>query len=266
MRLILIPPYANPAKDSSFELQELVDTMGKRGQLEGIETDIDVGYFLEDPSAVRDEEFAANVNLGVLKKVKEYSAMDKYDAIVLTGAFDPGFVGGRAVSKIPVAGAIHSSLHFASLIGERFCEIHSQAPSTLIVRHCAERYGLGHKLVSARPSGHSTTEMYELLLKYRKEERFGIAEIKQIADDIVVQCKAAIEKDRVDSIILGCGPIQLFADSVRQSLDEAGYDEIPIICSLFAAVEMAKTMVNMKLMQVARAYPSGALRAKPEYW
>ena len=33
-----------------------------------------------------------------------------------------------------------------------------------------------------------------------------------------------------------------------------------------AAVEMAKAMANMKLLQTARAYPSQDLKAKPEYW
>lgn len=266
MKLILIPPYSNPAKDSSFELQELVNIMEKKGQLKNIETNINEGYFIENPSAVRNKEFAANVSLGVMKKVKEYSKIDKYNAIILTGAFDPGFVDEHTISKIPVANAIHSSLHFASLIGERFYKIHSQAPSTLIIKHYAERYGLGHKLVSARPSGHSTTKMYELLLKYRKKKKFKIAEIKQIADDIVVQCKAAIEKDRIDSIILGYGPIQLFEDDIRQRLDEANYDKIPLICSLFAAVAMAKAMVSMKLIQVPRTYPTSTLKTKPECW
>ena len=263
MKIILIPPYLNRAIDVTYYLHRLVDKMRKRGQLEGVEVDIDEGHFLESTSPVRDEEFNATISLGIIKKVKEYSAMDKYDAIVLTGAFDPGFVAARGVSKIPVAAAIHSSLHFASLIGERCCEIHSQHPSTLMVRHCADRYGFSHKLVSARPNGHSNNEIHQLLTS--KDEN-SAAGLKQVTDDMAAQCIAAIEKDRVDSIILGCETIQLFENDIRQRLDQAGYDEIPLICSMFAAVEMAKVMVNMKLMQTPRAYPSGDLRAKPEYW
>ena len=266
MKLVLIPPYLNPAINASSELSELLNLMEQGGLLEDVELDIDEGYFTENQSPIRDEEFLAHISVGVVKKVKEYSEMGKHDAIVLSGSFDPGFTGGRAVSRIPITGAMHSSLHFASLIGERCCHIDSVVSSALMIRHCAERYGFGHKLVSARYTGHTTTEMHGLVTRYSKEEWTRVPEIKKIIDDITTQCVAAIEKDRVDSIILGCEPIQLLGDEVSQRLDEMGYDEIPLIRSLFAAVAMAKAMVNMKIAHVPRAYPSGTLRAKPEYW
>ena len=75
-----------------------------------------------------------------------------------------------------------------------------------------------------------------------------------------------IEKDRADSIVFGGEPQHIFADVVRQRLDEAGYSEIPIICGISAGVAMAKAMVNMKLVKAPRAYPSATLKAKPEYW
>ena len=40
--------------------------------------------------------------------------------------------------------------------------------------------------------------------------------------------------------------------------------EIPLICEFSAAVEMAKAMVNMKLIQAPRAYPNDFFKAKPE--
>jgi hypothetical protein len=56
-----------------------------------------------------------------------------------------------------------------------------------------------------------------------------------------------------------------FEDDIRQRLDGSGYSEIPIVWGLYAAVEMAKAMVNLKLMQVPRAYPRADLKAKPTY-
>ena len=78
------------------------------------------------------------------------------------------------------------------------------------------------------------------------------------------QCIKAIEVDFADSLILACLPIQCFEDEVRQRLDDLGYDEIQLICQYAAAVEMAKVMVNMKLVQAPRAYPSPFLKAKPK--
>lgn len=268
MRLVIIPPYKNPAVSWGFVLDEMVINLKKKGALSGVEVDIDEGYFIESPSEVRDEEFLVHVSLGIIKKVREYSEMGKYDAIVLTGALDPGFVPARVVSKIPIAGAVHSAVHVASLIGERFSKIHTVAPSSLIVRQCIERYGFGHKLASVRFCGHSSTEMFGFINKYKnnKEERSKDPGVKKILEDIVAQCTAAIEKDRADSLILGCEPLQAFSNEVRQRLDDVGYNEIPIICELPAGVEMAKAMVNMKLRQTPRAYPTASLKAKPEYW
>ena len=204
--------------------------------------------------------------MGVIKKVKEYSEIGKYDAVILTGAIDPGFVAARVVSKIPVTSAVHSAVHVASLIGDRFSAIHTVASSSRIIRQCVERYGLGYKLASVRFCGYSSTYMYGFLSKYQKEERSQVPEIQKIIKDITNQCIAAIEKDRADSLIIGCEPLMTFEDDLRQKLNNTGYSEIPIICELPAGVEMAKAMVNMKLVQAPRAYPTADLEAKPEYW
>ena len=107
--------------------------------------------------------------------------------------------------------------------------------------------------------------MGRLLSKHREEEWVKIPEIKKFIDDTLDQCVAAIEKERADTLIIGYTPPQAFEKELRQGLDKLGYDEIPIVCSLPASIEMAKTMVNMKLMPAARAYPGDFLRAKPEY-
>ena len=69
-----------------------------------------------------------------------------------------------------------------------------------------------------------------------------------------------------DTLLLGCEPLQAFAEEVRQKVNEAGYDEIPVICELSAGVAMARAMVDMGVVQVARAYPSAGLKAIPECW
>ena len=83
---------------------------------------------------------------------------------------------------------------------------------------------------------------------------------------VMAQGIAAVEQDRVDTFILGCEPFLTFEDEVRRRFDEAGYGEIQVVSSVAAAVELAKAMVNMKLVKATRAYPTAALKAKPEYW
>jgi allantoin racemase len=269
MRLVAIPPYRNPGVEWGWVLRHLVNDYAKTGALDGVTVDVDEGYFVESTSEKRDEEVLALINVGIINKVKEYAATGKYDAVVLTGGIDPGFIAARVVlqDRLPVTGAIHSALHVASLIGERTSEIHTVPSSSLIVRHLGERYGFGAKLVAVRISGHTSTAAYRVLEKYRADwpERLEDPALKPIMDDIAASCIAAVEENRADSVILACEHLQACTAGVRQRLNAAGYYEIPIIDALPAGIEMARAMVNMRLRQAARAYPGHDLKARPRY-
>jgi len=270
MKLIDIPPYQGTGINYSpteghFVVRELVANMKKKGQLEGVEIDIDDGYPTDHITENRDEEVLANIAVGFLKRVREISEMGKYDAIVTSGSIEPGFFAGRMISKIPIAFCVHSAIHVASLIGDRFTIIEGADEQGPIIRHYVQLYGLNDKLVSIRMISRSSTYTMKFLRQYKKDERMKVPEVKKLIDDQVAQCITAIEEDRVDSLILGGPYLQCFEDEIRQGLDEAGYDEIQLICEFPAAVEMAKAMVNMKLIQAPRAYPSDSLKSKPKF-
>lgn len=270
MKLIIIPPYKganySPTR-GQFKVRQVVDSMQKKGQLEGVEVDIDDGYpFPEEIDAVaRNEEFVASIAVGVIKKVREYSEMGKHDAIITTCDLEAGFFASRLVSKLPVTSTSHAAMHIASLIGNRFTLLVMTEPLTLVVRHFAQTCGLSDKLVSVRYAPYSSTYISNLALKHDEGERLNVPEGKNLIDALTAQCVAAIKEDRVDSIIFPSCSFSIFADEVRQRLDEMDYSEIPIICGLPAAVEMAKALVNMKLTQAPRAYPGDNLKAKPEF-
>jgi len=265
MKLIIIPPYLTPANKGKFVQHEIIANMEKKGQLEGVDIDVDEAYPTEHRAVNRDEEILANITAGFLKRVREISEMGKYDAIATSGSIEPGFFAGRMISKIPIAFSLHSAVHVASLIGDRFTIIEATDAMAQIVRHYVQLYGLSHKLASVRHVSHSSTYMRALVRNHEKEERTKAPEAKELIEDIVAQCIKAIEEDRADSLIFGCRPLECFQDEARQWLDESGYGEIELIGELSAAVEMAKAMVNMKLMQAPRAYPSDHLTVKPEF-
>jgi len=268
MKLIDIPPYRSvnyTPERGHYLVVEIIENMRKKGQLEGVDIDIDEGYPTEHTAQARDEEVLANITVGFLKRVREISEMGKYDAIVTSGSIEPGFFAARMISKVPIAFCLHSAVHVASLVGDRFSIIELTDPMGQIIRNYVQLFGLGNKLASVRTLSSSSTYTMGFILKYKKEERMKVPEVKKFMDDILAQCTKAIEKDRADSLILGCPPLQCFEAEVRHALDEAGYGEIQLICELPAAVEMARAMVNMKLRQAPRAYPSDALKAKPEF-
>jgi allantoin racemase len=270
MRLIDIPPYRREGinydpKEGHFLVRELVEKMRRKGQLEGVEVDIDDAYPTEHTGKNRDEEVLAYLSVGIIRRVREICATGKYDAIVTSGPIEPGFFASRMISNIPIAFCLHSAVHVASLVGDRFAIIQSHDPGALIERHFVQLYGLSHKLISVRNISSSPPHIAGLVRKYKGEDRIKVPEIKKTVHDVVDHCIEAIDKDRVDSIIIGGPYFEVFEDEIRQVLEERGYGEIQLICMLSSAVEMAKAMVNMKLMQSPRAYPSDSLKAKPEF-
>ena len=269
MRLINIGPYGNAKsanKDTTGKpiIEELIDNMRRRGQLKGVEIDTDTGTTIPAKDG-RDDDVLAQISVGVLEKIREYSAMNKYDAIVCRGSLEPGFHAGRQISKIPVAFALHSAVHVASLIGDRFSILDVTDPLAHIARRHVQEYGFGDKLASVRRLDCSSLEMGSLLYTRKKEQRANDPQVKKLLDAAMIQCAASIEQDRADTIVIGCIPLQYLEDEIRQRLDAAGYGEIQLICEFAAAVEMAQVMVNMKVTQAPRAFPGDDLRAKPEY-
>ncbi len=269
MKLIDIPPYrregANYDEKGHILVRKLVEKMRSKGQLEGVEIDIDESYPTNHSGKNRDEEILAYLSVGIIKRIREISEMGKYDAIVTSGPIEPGFFAGRMISKIPIAFCLHSAVHVASLIGDRFTIIQSHDPGALIERHFVQLYGLGHKLASVRSISSSPPHIAGFVRQYNREEGVKVPELKKIVEDVRDQCVKAIEEDRVDSIIVGGPYFEVLEDEIRRALDEAGYSEIQLICMFSAAVQIAKAMVNMQLMQAPRAYPSDSLKAKPRF-
>jgi Asp/Glu/hydantoin racemase len=267
MKLVIIPPYRGlnykPA-EGHYMLNPLVDKMKQRGQLEGIDISVDEGHPTDETAESRDEAVYAGFTAGFLTRVKSYAQGDRYDAIISSGGNDIGFFGARISSKIPVVYSLHSAVHMASLVGDRFSIIAVAYASALTGRRAAENYGLGHKLATARYTPYSTTKMAAFVRK-KINGQMEAPDVQRFLDDLIAQCILAIEEDRVDSLLFINPALQCFDDEIKQRLDAAGYGEIQTIWGLFAAVEMAKALVNLKLIQAPRAYPHDALKAKAKY-
>jgi Asp/Glu/hydantoin racemase len=270
LRIVDIPPYRRPGVnydpvEGHFMMRDLVASMKARGQLEGVEIDIDEGEHTEHGAESRDDEVVANIAVGIIKRVRAVCAMGKYDAIVTQAGIEPGFLAAMSVSTLPIAFPLHSALHFASLLGEKYCALTTTDAQAMIVRRNAQLYGMSHKLTSVRYASLSSTGTMALVRKYKKAERAKAPEVRNFVNAVVGQFVRAIEDEGADSVIIASPHQQCFLDEVREGLDAKGYQEINLIGAFPAAVEMARAMVNMKLRQSARAYPTDTLKAKPAF-
>ena len=89
------------------------------------------------------------------------AVLDSGNAIVTTNGGDYGFEAARTVSKIPVAGLVHSAVHAASLIGDRFTIAVSSDKLAHSYRGLVEGYGLGNKLAGSRSFNVQTPDIWE---------------------------------------------------------------------------------------------------------
>lgn len=246
-------------------MRDLISSLKAKGQLDGVEIDIDEGEPTDHAAETRDEAVVTNIAVGVVKRVKAVCAMGKYDAIITQAGIEPGFLAARSVSTLPIAYPVHSAMHFASLVGEKFSILTTTDAQAMIIRRNAQLYGMNHKLTSVRYVSRSSTFTMALVRKYKKAERMNAPEVKEFVGAIVGQFIRAIEDEGADTVIIGSPHQQCFLDEVRLDLDAAGYQEINLMGAFAAAVEMAKAMVNMKLMQAPRAYPTDSLKARPAF-
>ncbi len=270
MKIIDIPPYRKTGvnytqAEGHFMMRDLIDGLRAKGQLEGIEIDVDEGEPTDYPDENRDEAVLASIGAGVVKRVRAACASGRYDAIVTQAGIEPGFFAARAVSTLPIAFPVHSALHVASALGEKCALLAPTDAQALIMRHNAQLYGLSHKLTSVRCVSRSSTFTMALVRRIPREQRSHAPEVREFVGAIVAQFTRAIEDEGVDTLIVGGPHQQCFQDQIREGLDAAGYQEIRLIGAFAAAIEMARAMVNLKLSQAPRAYPGDALKAKPAF-
>src|SRR6516165_12535845 len=76
-----------------------------------------------------------------------------YDAVVPLGMLDLGIDGGKSAVNIPVVGPMESSLHIASLLGDRFGLIISHEKLLAFNRAIVRRFGMEDKIVGFGVSG-----------------------------------------------------------------------------------------------------------------
>lgn len=264
MKIAILPPYQLKTGYVYKQTLELMENLERKGLITKEEYVVDEGYRIEWSDPRRDAEFLAVISLGIIRKVKEYAALDGIDAILCLGSMEPAFLAAREIADVPYLGAVHSALHVASLIGEKCTIIEATDPQAILARRHAKLFGFDHKLVSVRCPGYSSTKMGQLIDANPKDKRGESQEIRLCIADVVKQCVAAVQQDGADCIILSCMPLQVFEEEIRQGLDEAGYPEIPLIGELAASVAMAKALVGMKLSHSRVAYPRADLRAVPE--
>ena len=178
--------------------------------LEDVEWDLHPGAIATygDWPVENREEFclAAAARLPLVRQACESG---KYNAIVLLGGGEPGFLESREIARkfnIPVTACAFSQMHIASMLGNRFSvidlsELHNMYYYNLVVQHrfterCASIRNVNFPL--PRPG-------INVERSPRKEKAKALrGEHSEMVEAAVAEAVAAIEEDGAEVITFGC--------------------------------------------------------------
>jgi allantoin racemase len=174
-----------------------------------------------------------------------------YDAVVVALFSDLGVEAARELVTIPVLGPLNVGLHVAQMLGHKTLML-----STAYVRFGRfysrdkiANYGLQDRVV-VRGTYRSAPQAIQAYQDYRDTRN-----VSPFIGEILDICVKSVKEDDVDMIVLGCGGLMWMKELIKEELDKRGYG-ITVINPLSVTIEMARTLVDLKLGHSRLSYPS----------
>jgi len=241
---------------------------------------LDIGRLLEDVEwdfhggpiapygdwAVETREEFCHVAAARLPIVREACKSGKYNAIVLLGGGEPGFMEAREIARqyaIPVTSCAFSQMHIASMLGNKFSiidftETHNMFYYDLVVRHrmtdrCASIRNIN--FYHARPGvvDENTID--------KEREKALRGEPSEAVERAVKEAVAAIEEDGAEVITFGCSDVFWLQSFLQKRLLDIGW-EVPVLEGYGAAIVLAKLFVDLGVDASGLNFPS----ERPRQW
>lgn len=217
-----------------------------------IPMDIDIRGLTKGSPA--DSRYDETLNLVELIDTIVAAEKEGYDAVVVACQGDPGVREARELVRIPVVAVTESSLHLCATIGHKTCII---APSPYIARRTRENaffYGFADSTV-VRMLNVTAREGIDAYADWQATGEYG-----PLINAFIQECIDAIEVDHAEVIMTGCGAVMWMSEIAKTELDKRGY-QVPFVNPTLAAVEMAKALVNLGVVNYN--YPGPNTKTAP---
>jgi Asp/Glu/hydantoin racemase len=198
--------------------------------------------------------------------VREACESGKYNAIVLLGGGEPGFLESREIARrygIPVTSCAFSQMHIASMLGNKFsvidfAESHNMFYYDLVVRHrfterCASIRSINY--YHARPGHENESTIAD------EREKALRGEPSEAVERAVREAVAAIEEDGAEVITFGCSDVYWLQTFLQKRLKDMGW-EIPVLEGYSSAIVLAKMFVDLGVDASGLNFPSD----RPRQW
>ena len=201
-----------------------------------------------------------SVGYNRLPLVREACASGKYNAIVLLGGGDPGYMESREIGRqyrIPITTSAHAQMHIAGLLGNKFSivdisETHNMQMYNLVVQYrftdkCASIRNVNYPLPRPRHDDPGSIEA--------EKEKASRGEPSGMLEAAEREAIAAIEEDGAEVILLGCSAAFWLQPFLQRRLAAAGWD-VPVLEGFRCAIELAKLFVDLGVGSSGLMIPS----------
>jgi allantoin racemase len=173
--------------------------------------------------------------VGVLRAVAA-AERDAFDAFVIGCCYDPALTQARELTSMPVVGPLEASVMLARLFGHRFSVVTDHFKAVPELEDRVRVYGLESNCRSVSAIDWYITDM--------------VGDPDAVARDVYRECKAVIERDRAEAVVIGC------------TIVAACYER----AVLNGATELADiTLINPNLMAIKVAELFADLNAVGQY-
>lgn len=140
---------------------------------------------------------------------------------------DPALDAARELTNAPVIGIAEAAFHMATLIATKFSIVTTLKRTKIIAEHLLHQYGYSHKCEKIH-----CIDLPVLDLEKNEKETY---------DKLLETCLRAKENDGVGAIVLGCGGMSKYVESISKQLN------IPVIDGVTAAVKLLEALHGLGL-------------------
>jgi Asp/Glu/hydantoin racemase len=194
------------------------------------------------------EEFAhaATARMGC---VREACETGKYNAAILLGGGEPGFLESREIGRefgVVVTANAFSQMYLATMLGDSFSIIDIEGVHNVFYRDLIRTHQLQHRCRSIRSIGYSLPRPGDTDPDTLTVQCEAVAKGDQniVVQRAVDQAEAAIVEDGAEVITLGCSMTFFLQPHIEKGLRDRGWD-VPVLEGYTASIELAKLMVNL---------------------
>lgn len=196
------------------------------------ETIIHAVHLDHGPEAIQSEYNEAVAAGHVLKEVGR-TDRGEYDAIIIYCFSDPGLLGAREISAIPVLSIGESSQLFAMGLADRCGIITTLQQSVARIRRKLEARGFAGRFPSVRP-------LDIPVLEYDQKEK--------VTERALEVAGIMVEEDDAEALILGCGSLFGIRERIQEEM------AVPVVEPGIVTLKHAEMLVSLGLSQSKRSY------------